>query len=392
MIIQIDGVGTVNKGAELLLFAILQEVEERCPSATVLYNDETFMESNHQAPYFSSKLKIIKPYYMHPSFTWFLRFFHVFGFFESFFPQLNLINILQKGSSSHVDVVFNAAGFLFSDKFNLGQTYADNLEHVLQRAKEQLTRIIYLPQAFGPIEKDGTKAAVKILNQYADLVFAREKVSYEYLVNFGFNTEKLYQYPDFTSLVKGVFPSRFSNLKSYVCLIPNMKMVEKGVATYDEYMYFWCSIIEVIKKSNKKAFVLNHEGIGDMRICNDISQKNNIPMVSGLNALETKGIISESYLVVSSRFHGVASSLSSGVPCLATSWSHKYQLLFEDYKQDGCILDVSNVSLCMDEVSKMLGEKENRKCRDILCVETRRNQELSHNMWNLIWDKIYKND
>ena len=388
MLIQIDGVGTVNKGAELLLFAILQEIEARCPSAIVIYNDATFMESNQQPPYFHSNLKIVKPYYMKPCFTWLLRHFRVFGVFERFFPQLNLLKILKSFSSSHVDVVLNAAGFLFSDKFNLGQTYADNLESFFRKIKDQHARIIYLPQAFGPIEKEGTKASVKVLNQYADLVFAREKVSYEYLVRDGFNTEKLYQYPDFTSLVKGTFPSQYSHLKSQVCLIPNMKMVEKGIASYDDYIHFWSIIIETIQNYNKKAFLLNHEGIGDMKICNELSKRCNIPMVSDLNALDTKGIISESLMVVSSRFHGVASSLSSGVPCLATSWSHKYQLLFEDYEQDDCILDVSDLLGCKERVSRLLDESENQNRRSFLRIQADNNKLASRNMWNVVWKKI----
>lgn len=390
MTIQIDGVGTVNKGAELLLFAILQEIEKRYPSATIIYNDSTFMESNQQASYFHSKLRIEKPFYMRSCFTSFLRRFHVFGFFEKFFPQVNLIKTLNSFYFPHVDVLLNAAGYLFSDKFNLGQIYVNDLKSKLSKLKNQHVQIIYLPQAFGPIEKKGTKDAVKVLNSYADLVFAREKISYEYLIREGFNLDKLFLYPDFTSLVKGVCPSQYLYLKAYVCLIPNMKMVEKGLASYDEYMCFWQNVIELAHKNGRKTFVLNHEGWGDAKICNDISRRFDIPLVSGLNAIDTKGVISESYLVISSRFHGVASALSSHVPCLATSWSHKYELLFNDYKQSDCILNISSTDKNEERITKLLNIKENQCCRDNLRSQAEKKRLLSQNMWNIVWNKIEK--
>lgn len=390
MVIKINGVGTVNKGAELLLFAILQEIENRYPSATIIYDDSTFMENNQQASYFHSKLRITKPFYMRPYFTSFLRRFHVFGIIKRFFPQMNLLKTLNHLYSPHVDVLLNAGGYLFSDKFNLDQAYVNYLNTSLSKLKDQRVQIIYLPQAFGPIEKKGTKDAVKVLNNYADLVFAREKLSYEYLCKEGFNLDKLYLFPDFTSLVKGICPSQYLYLKAHVCLIPNMKMVEKGIASYDEYMCFWQDVIEVALKNGRKSFVLNHEGRGDTKICNEISRRFDVPLVSGLNAIGTKGVISESYLVISSRFHGVANALSSHVPCLATSWSHKYELLFNDYNQSDCILNVSSTEKNKERITKLLNIKENQCCRDNLRSQAEKNRLLSQNMWNIVWNKIDK--
>lgn len=86
--------------------------------------------------------------------------------------------------------------------------------------------------------------------------------------------------------------------------------------------------------------MLNHEGFRDKDLCYQINAVNEtkIPVVSGITAQEVKGLIGNSHTVISSRFHGVVSALSQGVPCLATSWSHKYEMLFKDFGQEDRIL------------------------------------------------------
>ena len=67
--------------------------------------------------------------------------------------------------------------------------------------------------------------------------------------------------------------------------------------------------------------------------------KTPIPIYSGLSGVEVKAIIKEAKLLISSRFHGVVSGLSQGVPTLCTSWSHKYVELMRDYQCEACLLD-----------------------------------------------------
>src|SRR5690606_1405722 len=149
----------------------------------------------------------------------------------------------------------------------------------------------------------------------------------------GLSENKLKEYPDFTLLTKGKVLPKFEMYKNAICIIPNRKMITNTVLGENTYINFVTFVIQYLQSKGERLFLLNHEGIGDLNICHTINDhlKTQLDIVTGLNALEVKGLIGESKLVISSRFHGVASALSQGIPCLATSWNHKYEMLFKEY-------------------------------------------------------------
>jgi len=148
------------------------------------------------------------------------------------------------------------------------------------------------------------------------------------------------------------------------------------------------AVIESAKEMGKPVYLLNHEGEGDERLAYKIqsSVHNSIEVVTGLNALEVKGIISSAYLVVSSRFHGLASSLNSCVPCLATSWSHKYEELFKDYGQKDCVLPLDNVIQATDIFRAFIQEENNRRTRESLCRIKQQILNDTRKMWEDVWN------
>ena len=216
----------------------------------------------------------------------------------------------------------------------------------------------------------------------------RENVSYKYLEDSEcVDMTKVKLYTDFTSLVEGVFPTRFEHLRNGICIIPNSQMINKGAVSMEKYLNLLQEIVSSANLTGKKVYMLNHAGNQDKRLCNTIKRMitDDIEMVTELNALEIKGLISSAYLVISSRFHGVASSLNSCVPCLATSWSHKYQELYKDYNQQDCILPLDSNEKALEKICLYMQEEKNKEIRDKLKEHMPHIKQKTREMWNTIW-------
>ena len=226
------------------------------------------------------------------------------------------------------------------------------------------------------------------ISEYASIIMPREKVSFNYLRDSGsVDMTKVRLYTDFTSLVGGVFPSQYEHLRNAICIIPNSQMINKGAISMEKYLTMLRDIVSDASSSNKKVYMLNHAGEQDKQLCKTIKGMipNGIEMVTDLNALEVKGLIGSAYLVISSRFHGVASALNSCVPCLATSWSHKYEELFNDYKMHDCILPLDNNEKAINQINSYLQTDTNQGIRIILKERVPQIKEKTRDMWNTIW-------
>ena len=136
--------------------------------------------------------------------------------------------------------------------------------------------------------------------------------------------------------------------------------------------------------------LLNHEGEKDLHLCSRIaaSMGNSIPIITGLNAIETKAVVGAAYLVVSSRYHGVANALSSSVPCLATSWSHKYQKLLEEFGQGDCLVDLNDMEGTLIKMDRLLEPETNANTRITLNEKTQLLEAKNQKMWDFVWKTI----
>lgn len=383
MRIALSGVETNNKGAELMLYAILQEIERKFPKAIVYLPYRAKWQGDGYKIY--TKLDLRNNPYEKVNFL--LEKYRIKRILHKL--RIHKFDSMYRGEWAIpcCKYYLDASGFAISDQQSVYRGWLEGLVNQVINYSKLGTKIICLPQAVGPFEGDVARDAILIYSRLVDIFFAREEISYNYMKSVGYNMNKVLISGDFTSLVEGVFPQRYDHLRGGICIIPNSKMISSQKITFDKYIELLSLIANECKKHSRPIYLLNHEGVGDERIAYKCSKLLNdtVEVVTNINALEVKGLISSAYLCISSRFHGVVSALNSNVPCLATSWSHKYEALFNDYGQHNCILPLNDNEECMSLIKKNLQRDVNSEIRIQLSKRIPYIKEETYKMWKKVW-------
>jgi polysaccharide pyruvyl transferase WcaK-like protein len=379
MIIEIRKAGFVNKGAELMLLAVLQQIEKRYPEATLVIAP-THLGGSFPFPKFA-KLGL------QPK-AWLWRYGYQWGDLARFIPK-KLREMYGVILDKDVDVVLDAAGFAYSDQWGINN--CKELARASKRWKKNGTTVILLPQALGPFENSKIIPYVKEWVSNIDLVFAREADSLNYLINIVGVQSKILRCSDFTNLLQGVLPDGYDPTNKYVALVPNYRMIDKTSKEESEaYLLFMVRCTMYLVNKGKKPFILVHEGSNDKWLADKISKAvGGVPIVTEGDPLMIKGIIGACQATIGSRFHGIVSALSQGVPTLATGWSHKYKRLFNDYEfDDGMISVLDSEQELYKKIDLITDDEFSHRLRDHLIIKSEELKAKSEEMWDLVFEKI----
>ncbi len=336
--IEICGIGFPNKGAELMLVAIMQYLQGRQIRWCMAPKND-YMHRNHYPLWQKTEinrfgLNFAKPFALLP---WKLRRF--FG----------LIN------ENEIDMVFDASGFAYGDQWGLANS--QRLAKNIVKWKRQNKKVVLFPQALGPFEAPGHAELMQQVCDSADLIFARDMDSYNSLKKLA-TKDTVFLSPDFTPLVE-TGPGWSTQFKDHVCIIPNNKMLTKGTDEEKKhYVDFIVHQLKVALQNTDKVLLLSHDGERDKALLDTIKSRVEQPVQCLYidSALELKAVIANSKVVVSSRFHGLVSALSNGVPVIATGWSHKYQHLLNDYNSAEHLYKSQDKEAAGDHLHKLLSD------------------------------------
>ncbi|KAF7775492.1 hypothetical protein PCIT_a1694 [Pseudoalteromonas citrea] len=307
--IEIKGVQFSNKGAELMLVAVLQQLDKHLdeyqitlsPGVNLPYEKRAKLGAWQKLSFRRGNLDLTGLFGKLP------------GVIKRFLKRFGIV------TEADIDVILDTSGFSYGDQWP--KRDLKNAVKEMKRFQGGRKLYIVLPQALGPFDRADIRAEAEQFVNSAHLIFPRDEKSYKACLAFSKNNN-LQQSPDFTASV--ICPVSPQSLDNVVCLVPNNKMVSRyhnDEAHQKESIYidFWCYIIEFFSKKGFKVVLLNHEGKEDLSLCHKIQSQSSIntELLDGLSALEVKGYLGQCHAVISSRFHGCISALSQGVPCLA---------------------------------------------------------------------------
>ncbi|NTV01009.1 MAG: polysaccharide pyruvyl transferase family protein, partial [Methanoregulaceae archaeon] len=233
---------------------------------------------------------------------------------------------------------------------------------------------------------------LKRLIDSADLIFARDPVSYAYVNEVVAAPGNVKIAPDFTNLVSGIVPEGWNAAEHRVCIIPSHQMTDKTSKTEGtHYIPFLAQCVEHLTAKGIAPFLLIHGGRKDLPAARQLQEAANgkIEILAEQDPLQIKGILGQCDLVIASRFHALVSALSQGVLCLGAGWSHKYETLFADYRCPELLVPIDESNGRIGEVLDAVLEPGNR---ETIGKEVRAAAELQRKrtagMWKEVLDKI----
>lgn len=314
----IMGASLSNKGSELMLRALVEQMRVRFPSVDLGLS--TAIPSYQRA----SDLQLSRLAVPLPN----------VGFGARFYPPWWTRNLFPNRSGAwswrSVELVLDISGFAYSDQWRTSG--ARNLKRVGEDVKKRGGRIVLLPQAFGPFDARGHADAMRDALSFVDLAFARDSVSLGHLTALGAECDVRLA-PDITlsfgAVVRGQGPE-----SGWVAIVPNTRMLDQGARVWGEnYINLLRQAISTVQSAGLEAKVLVHEDQGGDRILATslVQPPITAPIVCEADPVRLKHMLSDACLVIGSRFHALASSLACGVPVLSLGWSHKYRELLASY-------------------------------------------------------------
>lgn len=321
---QVLGIDPANKGACLMLAALRQELGRRFPGARVAMDISTPFEIP-----FEERLRLGVWAVTPADWDEGRGFKALKGLaVRRMSGQARKMGLLHR---SEIDVILDASGFAYGDFWGKAK-FDRRLGAPMAGWKAAGKVVIALPQAWGAFAEPGFAETVQSTLAQADLVMARDAESLAHLQATGLaGVERA---PDFTNLLAPALPPAFEDLRGAGFVIPNSKMLEaRGEGALESYLGFLEQAVACLRRACPQVHILMHEGKKDRALAERLNDRLADPLriIDVADPLETKAILAAASALVSSRFHGLVSALSAGVPSLACGWSHKYAELMADY-------------------------------------------------------------
>lgn len=391
MIIEIHGGGFKNKGAELMLVSVLEAFSQKYPDVKFCINPSIYDDS------LSCEKYNILQYVQVPK----ARGGRLFP--GRFFLNRAISKVIPRKYCDKnklvrfkdVDALIDISGVRFSDKAST--VAGENLILLSSYFRKKGKPVILLPQMFGPFEKSVSSRLLKDISKQANLIFARDSVSYNLIQNEVPFRKNIFQAPDITitTKAKNSESGLLEGVHSYGCIVPNARMFDRGDSGWaSTYVNRLVLAAQEMHSRGIIPVILVHsiDGSEDQPIAEKVKKLvgNDICLIKQADdPLETKNFISGSQLLVGSRYHSIVSALSSQVPVIVMGWAHKYETILEDFGMEDFIHRVDNDENQLKSILEYtLNADNNKKLRTMLDEKIKPMRIENEKMWNKVYEVL----
>lgn len=309
MIVDIRGTNTQNKGAQLMLEAIVARLGDHF---------EFSVSPGTIAPAVRRRLALHQTL-RHPLSP------KVSSALGALVPQ-SLRTRHALITDAEVGGVLDASGFHYTDQLPTAFARSEALAGRAW-ARRNVPKVV-LPQAFGPFEKSSTRRWTREALGQADLVFVRDRVSEKFIRALDCGTEIVHS-PDFTI---GMTPAQVKPVSDqpFLALVPNKKMFTHGPLDRAGYLEVLTEFVAAGRAHGLSPLIVLHEE-ADRPTARELAARTDAPVFDDPDPLVLKAVLGQATAAVASRFHAVVGCVSQSVPTLALGWSHKYRELLDDF-------------------------------------------------------------
>lgn len=289
--------------------------------------------------------------------------------------------------SRDISLVLDCSGFAYGDQWETPRTL--RRERYARRVGRAGARLIMLPQALGPFQKPEIRARVGRLLERFEIIYARDERSRQHVLSLGLDPERVRSAPDITHLLEGTPPEE-DVWAERVCIVPNMRMLDRtadGVGS--RYVAMLLDGIQIVRTEGFEPILVLHESNDDSLVQRIRASLDFAVPVVDEDARVTKGILGRCHAVLGSRYHSLVGALSQGTPSVGTSWSHKYDMLFEEYGIDEYVLSpTDSPDRLRERLGAILDPGSNGALRATLSAAAERQKERVRAMWEDVEERI----
>lgn len=358
MNILITGAQFGNKGAQSLLFTLVNELRGRYPDVTVFY-----LPTDHYRPNCFDSIQDYRFRFMYDDMSVYdhpgSKPAYVKRKLSVLKKKIELrstggkVECLSKNLDK-IDAIIDISGYCLSSNFSIG----NNRRYLryLNTAFSRNIPIILLPQSFGPF--DYPKEYISLLQEIkstlprASIIFAREEDGRRQLLSLCGNID-VHVSPDIVLQTKKIdlnrvftrFPTiNFKKLEttSNVGIIPNVHTFDQSKG--EDILNCYRIIINQLRKLGKTIYIFRHSD--DLSLCKKIyelvkSDTNCRLIEDEMDCLSYSEFIKQFDFIIASRYHSIVHAYKEGIPAVILGWAVKYQELARITGQEKYVFDIT---------------------------------------------------